>query len=159
MAELQAELNGVTCRLADAPVAVIFVDGGDPAYFTAAQQAGVVPAMARFMASGFSTVAHCGIRSFTCPNNISIATGAPPKVQGISGNFYRDRHTGQAVVMTGPDLLRSRTIFAVIAKAGARVAVVTAKDKRANSWARAWISVPATSASHLSQGDPLLNDV
>ena len=129
VAELQAELNGVTYRLPDAPVAVICVDGGDPAYFTAAQQAGVIPTMARFMASGFSAVAHCGIPSFTCPNNLSIATGAPPKVHGISGNFYLDRHTGQAVVMTGPDLLRSRTIFDVIAKAGARVAVVTAKDK------------------------------
>ena len=126
---VQADLNGVTYDLPASPVAVVCVDGGDPAYFAAAKQAGVVPTIARFMAAGFSTIAHCGIPSFTCPNNISIATGAPPKVHGISGNFYFDRHTGQAVVMTGPELLRSRTIFDVVSKAGARVAVLTAKDK------------------------------
>ena len=38
---------------------------------------------------------------------MSIATGVPGSVHGISGNFYLDRDTGQAVVMTGPELLRA----------------------------------------------------
>jgi phosphonoacetate hydrolase len=123
------ELNGVNYRVPDAPVAVVCVDGGDPEYFAAARAAGCIPTVSRFMGHGFSAVAHCTIPSFTCPNNISIATGAPPKVHGISGNFYLDRATGDAVVMTGPELMRSRTVFDVLSKAGARTVVVTAKDK------------------------------
>ena len=125
----EAELNGVTYRVPDSPVAVVCVDGGDPEYFEAAGKAGAVPTVSRYMAEGFNGIAHCTIPSFTCPNNISIATGAPPAVHGISGNFYLDRRTGQAVVMTGPELMRSRTIFDVVSKAGARTAVITAKDK------------------------------
>ena len=123
------ELNGVTYRVPDAPVAVVCVDGGDPEYFAAARAAGCIPTVSRFMSDGFSATAHCTIPSFTCPNNISIATGAPPNVHGISGNFYLDRATGEAVVMTGPELMRSRTVFDVLSKAGARTVVVTAKDK------------------------------
>ena len=123
------ELNGVTYRVPDAPVAVVCVDGGAPEYLVAARAAGCIPTVSRFMSDGFSATAHCTIPSFTCPNNISIATGAPPKVHGISGNFYLDRATGEAVVMTGPELMRSRTVFDVLSKAGARTVVVTAKDK------------------------------
>ena len=129
MAQDSAQLNGVTYRVPDSPVAVVCVDGGDPEYFAAARKAGVIPNIARFMEDGFSCIAHCVIPSFTCPNNISIATGGPPKVHGISGNFYLDRQTGEAVVMTGPELMRSRTIFDVVSKTGVKTVVVTAKDK------------------------------
>ncbi len=123
------ELNGVAYRLPDAPVAVVCVDGGDPEYLAAARAAGLIPAITRFMQDGFSATAHSVIPSFTGPNNLSIVTGAPPAVHGISGNFYLDRQSGRAVEMTGPELLRSRTIFDVMAKAGVRTVVITAKDK------------------------------
>ncbi len=129
MAVNEAELNGVKYRIPDAPVAVVCIDGSDPEYFTAASKAGVIPTIERFMREGFNAMAHCVVPSFTCPNNMSIATGSPPKVHGISGNFYLDRETGEAVVMTGPELLRSRTIFDVLSKAGVPTVVVTAKDK------------------------------
>jgi phosphonoacetate hydrolase len=60
---------------------------------------------------------------------MSITTGSPPAVHGISGNFYLDPATGEPVVMTGPELLRSRTIMAEFSRHGARVASITAKDK------------------------------
>ena len=129
MAKETAQLNGVTYRVPESPVAVVCVDGGGPEYFAAAKDAGVIPNIARFMDDGFSCIAHCVIPSFTCPNNISIATGGPPKVHGISGNFYLDRQTGEAVVMTGPELMRSRTIFDVVSKTGVKTVVITAKDK------------------------------
>src|SRR5262249_46364571 len=47
----------------------------------------------------------------------------------ISGNFYLDPATGKAVAMTGPELLRSDTLFSHFARAGGKVAAVTAKDK------------------------------
>jgi len=129
MSTNEPELNGVRYKLPTAPVAVVCIDGSDPEYFAAASAAGVIPTIDRFMKDGFNAIAHCVIPSFTCPNNISIATGSPPKVHGISGNFYLDPETGKAVVMTGPDLMLSRTIFDVVSKAGVRTVVVTAKDK------------------------------
>ena len=123
------ELNGVTYQLPAAPVAVVCVDGGDPEYLTAARAAGLIPTIERFMREGFSATAHSVVPSFTGPNNLSIATGAPPAVHGISGNFYLDRQTGHAVEMTGPELLRSRTVFDVMSKFSVRTAVITAKDK------------------------------
>ena len=88
---MKIELNGVNYRIPRISVAVICVDGGDPEYFDAARKAGVIPAIDRFMEAGFAGAAHCVIPSFTNPNNISIATGAPPNVHGVSGNFYLDR--------------------------------------------------------------------
>ncbi|MEE8624807.1 MAG: phosphonoacetate hydrolase, partial [Acidiferrobacterales bacterium] len=67
--------------------------------------------------------------SFTCPNNMSIVTGAEPAVHGISGNFYLEPETRQAVVMTGPELLRSSTVLAEFAKRGAKIVSITSKDK------------------------------
>ena len=56
-------------------------------------------------------------------------TGSEPEVHGISGNFYLDRETGEPVVMTGPELLRSRSIMSEFSRQGAKVVSITAKDK------------------------------
>src|SRR5207249_4991825 len=63
------------------------------------------------------------------PSHRSIVTGAPPSVHGISGNYCYDPDTGGEVMMNDPKYLRADTILAALAGAGARVAVVTAKDK------------------------------
>src|SRR5437016_5033094 len=123
MARAGIELNGVRYRWPSRPVVVVCIDGGDPAYFDRGVRDGVVPNVARFMKTGFAAVADGDVPSFTCPNNMSITTGSPPAVHGISGNFYLDRETGEAVVMTGPDLLRSRTIMAAFSSHGATVAL------------------------------------
>jgi len=123
------ELNGVRYRWPSEPVVVVCIDGGDPAYFERGVRDGVVPNVARFIETGFGAVADGDVPSFTCPNNMSITTGSPQSVHGISGNFYLDPATGEAVVMTGPELLRSRTIMAEFSCRGARVVSVTAKDK------------------------------
>jgi phosphonoacetate hydrolase len=122
-------LNGIDYAWPSRPVAVVCVDGGDPEYFERGLRDGILPNVARFVREGFSTVADGTVPSFTCPNNMSLVTGAPPSVHGISGNFYLDARTGEAVVMTGPELMRSRTILAAFADAGARVVAITAKDK------------------------------
>src|SRR3989475_4713215 len=129
MARAGIELNGVRYRWPSRPVVVVCIDGGDPAYFDRGVRDGVVPNVARFRKTGFAAVADGVVPRFTCPNNMSITTGSPPAVHGISGNFYLDRETGEAVVMTGPALLRSRTIMAEFSRHGARVVSITAKDK------------------------------
>jgi phosphonoacetate hydrolase len=122
------ELNGVTYQWPRQPVVVVCVDGGDPAYFEQGRRDGILPNLARFMNEGFYAVADGTVPSFTCPNNMSLITGAPASVHGISGNYYLNE-AGEAVVMTGPELLRCQTILAAFADAGARVVSITAKDK------------------------------
>jgi len=122
-------LNGVTYQQPSRPVVVVCIDGGDPSYIEQGISDGIIPNIERFMRDGFSGISDGTVPSFTCPNNISLITGAPPSVHGISGNYYLDVATGQAVVMTGPELLRSRTILAEFADAGAKVVSITAKDK------------------------------
>jgi phosphonoacetate hydrolase len=122
------ELNGVRYRWPQRPVVVVCIDGGDPAYLEQGLRNGLIPHIARFMREGFTAVAQGTVPSFTCPNNMSLITGAPASVHGISGNFYLN-DAGEAVVMTGPELLRSRTLLSVFADAGARVVSITAKDK------------------------------
>lgn len=121
--------NGVRYRWPGRPVVVVCIDGGDPAYLERGLADGAVPHMARFMSRGFSGIADGTVPSFTCPNNMSLVTGVPPSIHGISGNFYLDPASGEAVVMTGPELLRAETVLAAFERAGARVAAITAKDK------------------------------
>ena len=128
-AAADVQLNGVTYHWPSRPVVVVVIDGGDPAYFERGIRDGVIPNVARFTKTGFGAVAQGDMPSFTCPNNMSIATGSPPAVHGISGNFFLDPDTGEAVVMTGPELIRSRTIMTEFSRRGAKVVSITAKDK------------------------------
>ena len=107
----------------------ICLDGCEPAYLDAAIAAGLMPALEKVMAKGTVRTAHSVIPSFTNPNNLSIATGRPPAVHGICGNYLYDPATGEEVMMNDPKFLRAPTVFKAFYDAGARVAVVTAKDK------------------------------
>ena len=79
--------------------------------------------------TGTDRIAHSVIPSFTNPNNLSIATGRPPAIHGICGNYLFDPDTGEEVMMNDVRFLRAPTIFSKFYEAGARVAMVTAKDK------------------------------
>jgi phosphonoacetate hydrolase len=78
---------------------------------------------------GSYNLAKAVLPSFTNPNNISVVTGQPPSVHGISGNFFLDRATGAAVPMADPSFMRAPTILSAFSQAGVPVAAVTAKDK------------------------------
>jgi phosphonoacetate hydrolase len=121
--------NGRTYRWMDRPLVVVCVDGSEPAYIPEAVRAGVAPFLGRLGASGTVLDADCIIPSFTNPNNLSIVTGVPPSVHGICGNYFFDRESGAEVMMNDPKYLRCGTLLAAFADAGAKVAVVTAKDK------------------------------
>ena len=122
-------VNGRTYRAPRDPVVVVCVDGCEPEYINQAIAAGRAPFMASLRDKGTCLTADCVVPSFTNPNNLSIVTGAPPSVHGICGNYFWDRDAGAEVMMNDPKYLRARTILAAFADAGAKVAVVTAKDK------------------------------
>ncbi|MEE8511791.1 MAG: phosphonoacetate hydrolase, partial [Acidiferrobacterales bacterium] len=122
-------LNGISYRWPARPVVVVCIDGSDPAYIEQGVKDAIIPNIERFMKAGFSAIADGTVPSFTCPNNMSIVTGSPPAVHGISGNFYLEPETRKAVMMTGPELLRSSTVLAEFSKRGAKIVSITSKDK------------------------------
>jgi phosphonoacetate hydrolase len=123
------EVNGRRYARPRQPVVVVCVDGCEPGYLDRAVEAGAMPWLASVRASGTALVGDCVMPSFTNPNNLSIVTGAPPSVHGISGNYFWDPQAGVEVMMNDPKYLRADTILARLADVGAVVAVVTAKDK------------------------------
>ena len=125
----QIDVNGRPYRWPVAPTVVVCIDGSAPAYIEEAVQAGVAPYLQRITTQGCDLRADCVVPSFTNPNNLSIVTGRPPSVHGISGNYFLDPETGDEVMMNDPKFLRAPTIFQAFHNAGARVAIVTAKDK------------------------------
>lgn len=125
----RVEVNGRRYGPAPGPVVVVCVDGSEPDYHERAIAAGRMPFLEKTLHEGTSLVADSAMPSFTNPNNLSIATGVPPSVHGICGNYFFDRDTGEEVMMNDPVLLRAPTVFAAYARLGRRVGVVTAKDK------------------------------
>ena len=111
------------------PAIAICLDGCEPEYLDVAIAEGLMPTLKRMRETGTDRIAHSVIPSFTNPNNLSIATGAPPSVHGICGNFLFDPETGEEVMMNDVRFLRAPTIFSQFYESGARVALVTAKDK------------------------------
>jgi len=107
----------------------ICLDGCEPAYLDAAIADGLMPTLKRMRETGTDRLAHSVIPSFTNPNNLSIATGRPPSVHGICGNFLFEPETGEEVMMNDVRFLRAPTVFSKFYEVGAKVAIVTAKDK------------------------------
>ena len=122
-------VNGRTYAWPGEPVVVVCVDGCAPEYLAEAMAAGAMPWLAAAREGGTDRIAECVIPSFTNPNNMSIVTGAPPAVHGICGNYFYDREADAEVMMNDPRFVRAETILAAFSRAGAAVAVVTAKDK------------------------------
>jgi phosphonoacetate hydrolase len=127
--ENDVEANGRTYNPASHCAVVICLDGCEPEYLDIAISEGLMPNLKRIRAEGTDALAHSVIPSFTNPNNMSIATGRPPAVHGICGNFLFDPDTGEEVMMNDVRFLRAPTLFSKYYEAGSRVAVVTAKDK------------------------------
>ena len=123
------EVNGRRYAPMSATLVVVCVDGCEYDYLTEAASAGVAPFLAKLLGPGTAFKGDCVVPSFTNPNNLSIVTGAPPAVHGICGNFFSDRDADAEVMMNDPKYLRAGTVLAAFSDAGAKLAVITAKDK------------------------------
>jgi len=130
------DVNRRRYELPNQPTVIICFDGCDPAYIRRGMADGVMPNTARLVETGFVAYAQAVVPTFTNPNNVSIVTGVPPAVHGISGNYILDRATGERRMITDARLMRCGTILAALADAGVKVAVVTAKDKLLKMLAR-----------------------
>src|SRR4029077_5866019 len=121
-------VNGRDYRFPKTPTVCVCIDGSEPGYIERAIDAGLAPNFSRLMQTANLT-ALSAMPSFTNPNNMSIITGRPPAVHGIAGNYFYDRASGKEVMMNDASFLRAPTIMQAFHDAGAKVAVITAKDK------------------------------
>jgi phosphonoacetate hydrolase len=122
-------VNGRSYRFPKAPTVCVCIDGSEPGYIERTIERGLAPNFARLMRDGSSLLAQSVIPSFTNPNNLSIITGGPPALHGIAGNYFFDPVSRQEVMMNDAKFLRAPTIMKAFYDVGAKVAVVTAKDK------------------------------
>ncbi len=129
MSKITVTANRRTYPWPNVPAIAICLDGCEPAYLDEAIKAGLMPTLVRIRKTGTERTALSVIPSFTNPNNLSIATGRPPAIHGICGNYLYSPATGEEVMMNDPRFLRAPTVFKAFYDAGAKVAVVTAKDK------------------------------
>ncbi|WP_323123382.1 phosphonoacetate hydrolase [Burkholderia alba] len=163
--ETHIEVNGRSYRMPSVPTVAVCVDGCEYDYLERAVQAGVAPFIGRMIAEGAAFRADCVIPSFTNPNNLSIVCGAPPAVHGICGNYFWDPDAkggeGAEVMMNDPAYLRAGTLLAAASRAGARVAVVTAKDKlrRLLGWQMRGICFSAEKAGQANLVENGISDV
>lgn len=111
------------------PVVVICIDGCAPLYIKQGLKDRILPNIKKFMEEGFAGEALGVIPSFTNPNNLSILTSIPPSVHGIVKNYFLDPQTGEEITMDDPKFLRSETLLAEFSRKGAKVVVITARDK------------------------------
>jgi len=122
--------NGRRYALPTQPTAVIVIDGGDPTYVDDGLRRGLLPNLRAILDGGGSyAVGRACMPSLTNPNNLSIVTGVPPSLHGVPGNHYLDPASVEEVQLSDPKFLRAETIHAGLQREGARVLMVTAKEK------------------------------
>jgi phosphonoacetate hydrolase len=127
--EGEIHVNGRDYRWMTEPLVVICVDGCEYDYLERAAASGCAPFIAKLLQGGSAFKGKAVVPTFTNPNNLSIVTGVPPSVHGICGNYFYDREADAEVMMNDPKYLRAPTVLAAFSDAGAKVAVITAKDK------------------------------
>ena len=165
LAGRSVDVNGRRYRLPVEPTVVVCVDGCEYGYLEKAVEAGVAPFIGRMIAEGTAWRGDCVVPTFTNPNNLSIVCGVPPSVHGICGNYFwdpaADGGRGAEVMMNDPAYLRAGTLLAAASDAGARVAVVTAKDKlrRLLGWQMHGICFSAEKAAQANLAENGIVDV
>jgi len=126
------EVNGKNYNWPTKTTIVICLDGSEPGpkgYIDTAISLGLMPFMKSMISKSTYEIGKCAMPSFTNVNNMSIVTGTTPDVHGICGNFFFDPELGKETLMNDDSFLRTSTIFEAFEKAGAKIAVITAKDK------------------------------
>src|SRR5579859_7298112 len=105
------EVNGRRYRLPAGKYAIVCLDGSDPAYVDDAIAHARVPTLSRWRREGTFETGRASMPTFTNPNNVSIVTGVPASMHGISGNHFYDAKKGCDTPMNARSDLRAPTIL------------------------------------------------
>jgi len=111
------------------PIVVICMDGSADEYLDTTLVHDRMPNLKKMILQGYRGMVRGALPSFTNVNNSSIVTGVNPAIHGICGNFFYDAEKDEEVMMNASTYLRAETLLAAAARAGRKVAVVTAKEK------------------------------
>ena len=106
-------------------ILIVCIDGFGPEYLKMSP----TPTMDRIAKEGSFAVGRSVVPSVTNINNVSIITGSPPGVHGITSNYWFDRKSGDEYYMESPDFLRVETALQIAKKNGKSTALLTAKKK------------------------------
>ncbi|MGQ9554441.1 MAG: alkaline phosphatase family protein [Anaerolineae bacterium] len=104
-------------------ILIICIDGLGPEYL----QAAPTPNLGRMAREGVAATVRTVIPSVTNVNNVSIITGVPPAMHGITSNYWLDKQTGEERLMESPEYLCWPTILQ--RSQGLSTALFTAKEK------------------------------
>lgn len=107
---------------------IICLDGCGPQYLAQS----FTPNLDAIAKAGFSIIGKAAMPTVTNVNNATIVTASLPEKHGITSNYFIDPATGQEVYMESSEYLLAETIFRRAAGAGAKPAVLTAKEKLKN---------------------------
>ena len=108
---LPLTVNGREYVWPQQPLVAVCIDKSQPEYIKEAIAGGHMPLTEKMLKPGTGLRNQNVVPSFTNPNNLSIVTEVPPKVHGVSGNFFLDPDSGQEVMMNDPKFLRTGTLF------------------------------------------------
>ncbi|MDP6438148.1 MAG: alkaline phosphatase family protein [Candidatus Brocadiia bacterium] len=106
-------------------ILIICVDGMGPDYLEAA----ATPNMDRMARDGVFSIGRSVVPSVTNVNNVSIITGAPPRVHGITSNYWLDSATGRESYLESPEFLCCPTVLERAREKGMSTALLTSKKK------------------------------
>jgi len=106
-------------------VLIICVDGLGPDYLHKSPS----PNLDRMAAEGSFQIGQSVIPSVTNVNNVSIITGKPPSVHGITSNYYLDHTTGRESYMESAEYVLCPTVLQRARAQGMSTALLTAKQK------------------------------
>ena len=105
----------------DRKILIFCIDGMGPEYIEAA----ATPNMDRMT----KLIGQSVIPSVTNVNNVSIITGVPPRIHGITSNYWLDRNTGEEKLMESPEFLCCPTILQRAKDLGMSTVLLTSKKK------------------------------
>ncbi len=104
---------------------IICVDGLGPEYLEMAP----TPNIDQMASEGSFIIGQAVIPSVTNVNNVSIITGVPPRIHGITSNYWLDKSTQQENFMESPEFLCCPTLLQRAKKKGKSTALFTSKKK------------------------------
>jgi len=104
-------------------ILIICVDGLGPEYL----EMSATPNIDRM--AKYSVVGRSVVPSVTNVNNVSVITGTPPRVHGITSNYWLDKATGGETFMESPEFLCCPTVIQRAKRKGLSTALLTSKKK------------------------------
>ncbi|NPV08129.1 MAG: nucleotide pyrophosphatase [Anaerolineae bacterium] len=106
-------------------ILIVCVDGLGPDYLEASD----TPVLDGLARSGCVVKGRSALPSVTNVNNVSIITGTPPRLHGITSNYWLDGRTGQEQYMESPEFILQPTMLERAHRLGMTTALLTSKAK------------------------------